>query len=177
MGFFDSVKNEENLGVFEGASGFDLIPKDTQLLASAEEIKWDSYEGVNFINIKWRAMAPEAYKNRLVFQKIKLEDQKEDVAKKALRMLAAIDANAGGKLIAAGVRPTNEMLASSLMHKPMVIKIGVWEIKEENKTGNYIMAVAPRNANAAPAAPAAQARPATPPPSFMGGFDDDIPFN
>ncbi len=183
MGFFDSVTKSDNPGSFEMSTALELIPHDTNLLSAAEEAKWDVYEGVNFIKIKWRAMAPEAYKNRVVYQKIKIEDQKEDVAKKARDMLFAIDYNAGGKLSAANVRPTDEMLAAALMHKPMVIKMGVYENKKKDKDGkeeskkyNYVMAVAPRNANAAPSAPAAQALPATPPPAAQGGFDDDIPF-
>jgi hypothetical protein len=185
MGFFDSVTKTENPGSFEMSTALELIPHDTNLLSAAEEAKWDVYDGDNYVKLKWRAMAPEQYKNRVVFQRLKLEDQNPDVAKKARDMLFAIDYNAGGKLSAANVRPTDEMLAAALMHKPMVIKMGIYENKKKDKDGkeeskkyNYVMAVAPRNANAAHAAPAAQARPATtPPPAFMGGFDDDIPFN
>lgn len=182
MSFFGSVANEENLGSFEVSTNLAPIPKGTQVLANCEEAKWDSYNDENYVSLKWVVIQPEAYKNRIVFQKIKLEEKDENKRNRALRMLAAIDANAGGKLMAAGARPTNESLASALMHKPMVLKLDVWSIDKEadgtvipeadRKSGNWIVAVSPRKGAAATKPTAAK----KPEPVAADSFDDDIPF-
>lgn len=171
MGYFDSVKDEENLGSFEVGGSLPPLPKGTQVLAAADEAKWDSYQSENFISIRWSVLLPEEHKNRVIFQKIRIEDADEAKRNRALRMLAAVDANAGGKLMAAGVRPTDEALASCLTHKPMVLKLDVWETDDKSKSGNWVAAVSPRKGGAA--APKPEPAPA---PVSAVDFDDDIPF-
>ena len=56
---------------------------------------------------------------------------------------AAIDANAGGRLTAKDAKPSSDDLAMALQDKPMVITLGVWDMA--GNTGNWVMAVAPKN--------------------------------
>lgn len=158
---------ETSTGEFEvGGGDIQPIPADTQCLASIDEAKWDNdRDGNSYVSLRWNVLQPAEYKNRKVFQKLWVRDddpRAKDAAKKrdkAIRMLAAIDQNAGGKLRAAGVEPTDESLGLGLVNKPMLIKIMQWKITDEvtgeTKAGNWIGAVSPRSKTAAPAAKAA----------------------
>lgn len=127
-----------------GGGTFPPIPANTNVLAAADEAKWDSYEGDEYISIRWNVLKPAEYANRKVFQKLRVEDSDAAKRDKAIRMLAAIDANAGGKLAATGQRPTDQSLSMSLLNRPMVLKLDVWEFND--KSGNWVQAVSPRNA-------------------------------
>lgn len=164
-------------GKFEMGGG-DLapIPEDSKVLAIAEEAKNSEYQGNTYINVKWRISKPAEYANRVIFQKIQIYDAtKSDKAKK---MLAAIASNAGGGLFAAmeqrNESAPSDMSLAQLCNRPMVLKLGVWELDDKSKSGNWIKAVAPAKAGtAAPVAPAAPA-PAAP---AVDAFDDEsIPF-
>lgn len=143
-------------GNFESGGDMTPIPDNTSVLALAVEAKWDSFnDGPQFISIQWEVMAPSEYKGRKVFQKLWVNGnnpQHKDPAKQGdshKRMLAAIDANAGGKLFASGEAPTDESMTMCLCNKPMVLKLKVWDmtVEGEKKTGNWIAAVSPRNAS------------------------------
>lgn len=130
----------ENTSSFEmGGGDIKPIPNNTALIAAIEEAKWDSYEGDNYISLKWRVMRPSEYANRVLFQKLHVFDSKK--GDKAKQMLMAIDANCGGKLAKLRDTPQDEDLMMSLVGKPVAIKVQVWEIN--GKTGNWISAVAP----------------------------------
>jgi hypothetical protein len=87
-------------------------------------------------------------------------------------MLAAIDANAGGQLVAAGKEPDNALLTKCLVNKPMLLKLQVWEVDATDgsgkKRGNWVSAVAPKQAGTSAPAPAP-----APAPAFV---DSDVPF-
>ena len=163
---FWNIENLETSGEFEAGGGdIQPIPADTQCLASIDEAKWDTDRDNNaYISLRWNVLQPAEYKNRKVFQKLWVKDddpRAKDAGKKrekAIRMLAAIDQNAGGKLRATGAEPTDESLGLGLVNKPMLIKVMVWKITDEatgeNKAGNWIGAVSPRSKTAAPAAKA-----------------------
>lgn len=177
----DNSNAADTGGEFEAGGGnMDPIPAGTTVLAAMEESKWDDYEGTQYISNTWTVLAPEEYKNRKVFQKLYVmgDDRAKDPAKKAdkaKRMLAAIDTNAGGKLLASGEMPTDDMLTRHLVNKPMMLRLEVWEMEVEGQTksGNWVSAVAPRG-NSAPAPKAAPAqKPAKPP---VEDFDDDVGF-
>jgi len=143
---------EENLGQFEmGGGEIAPIPNKTQVLAFIDEIKWDEYQGDSYISARWNIIKPEEYKNRKIFQKIRVNDAKDEKAAKAKRMLMAIDYNAKGGLAASGKDPTTEMMQSKLTNKPMVIMLKVWAIEDketgEMKRGNWISAVSPKDAS------------------------------
>ena len=169
----------------------DPIPAGSSVLAMIDEAKWDhtQNDAEEYISLRWTVLAPEEYKNRKVFHKLwvtdhdpNAKDHAKAVAKtdKARKMLAAIDANAGGKLTAKDAKPSNDDLARALQDRPMVITLMVWESNTGGGGGNWVMAVAPKNkelkiGDKAPA----KARPASQGSAggaYAGGMDDEIPF-
>lgn len=178
------------------------IPNESDVLAMIDEAKWDKKgEGgdAEYVSLRWTVIAPDEYKNRKVFQKLWVTDHdpaaKDEAAAvkkrdKARRMLAAIDANAGGKLARQASQPSTDDLTQHLCDKPMIIKCMVWEIKDRNTgdiiAGNWVSAVGPKDkgVNVKPEA-AAPARVAG--NGGGGGFggggvgrrdmDDEIPFS
>ena len=163
---------QQNQGSYEQEGGnIEPMPDGTQVLALIDEAKWDSFqEGDEYISLRWSVMAPNEYKNRKVFQKLWVNGNNPNQADaekrkaqgvKAKKMLAAIDHNAGGKLMASGESPTDDSMARSITNKPMVLKLKVWEmeIQGEKKTGNWIAAVSPRQAGGQQQAAKEEAKP------------------
>ena len=177
----------ENTNSFEmGGGEIKPIPNNTALIAAIEEAKWDSYEGVSYISLKWRVMRPAEYANRVLFQKLHVFDPKK--GDKAKQMLMAIDANCGGKLARLNDAPEDHDLMMALIGKPMAAKVQVWEIND--KSGNWISAVSPAKAQAPQAQTQAPKRPTPPqnthnqqksngyqPQNNVIDDEDDIPFN
>jgi hypothetical protein len=138
-----------------GGGSMEPIPDNTNALAMVDEAKWDRRnDGLEYISLRWTVVAPLPYANRKVFQKLwvsdadpsaKDPDKKRD---KALRMLAAIDTNAGGRLTQIDRRPSDTELATALSGKPMMIKVMTWSLEDnqtgEKKSGNWIAAVSPK---------------------------------
>jgi len=162
------------------------IPNNTMLVAAIEEGKWSEYQGEHYINLKFRVMRPQEYANRVLFQKLKVFDPKK--GDKAKQMLAAIDANCGGKLAKLTDAPEDMDLMTALVGKPMAVKVQVWDI--DGKKGNWISAVAPAKQTAPQAQVQAQVaqtptqpqarpqapRPVRPPVQPVDDGFDDIPF-
>jgi len=136
------------------------IPNNSDVLAIIDQAKWankdkDDKNSPAYIELRWSVMAPEAVKGRKVFHKLWVTDfdpnAKDDTKAKAKRdkarrMLAAIDANAGGNLTRTGEQPTDETLTLHLSNKPMVVKLMVWSMKGSDGTdmaGNWVSAVSP----------------------------------
>jgi len=180
MSFWQTSTGEEvqQNGSFESGGGtLAPIPENTAVLASAEEASWGEYQGDRYINVKWRIAKPAEYANRVIFQKIRVLDQDQAKADKAKRMLAAISTNAGGALFASMQKnreqePSDQSLAT-LCNRPMVLKLGVWEMND--KTGNHVNAVSPAKAPAAAPAPAPKPV-AKPAPVAFDDDDASIPF-
>lgn len=173
MSFWQTSDNQrlQTTGEYDmGGGNIEPIPDNTQVLAAPDEAKWDEYQGEEYISIRWNILGPKDYNNRKVFQKIKVYDKDPKKADKAKHMLAAIDNNAGGKLLASGQVPSDLDLTKCLVNKPMMLLLKVWEMETDNgkKSGNWVAKVAARNA----AAPA----PAPAPAPAADQFDDDIPF-
>lgn len=149
----DAATNTD--GSFDAGGGnLGVIPADTSVLGAIDEAKWDQdNSGNRFISLRWTVLQPEVYANRKIFQKLWVTDAdprakadkvnaKRDKAKK---MLAAIDLNAGGKLLAKPVMPTDEAMTLHLTNKPMIVKVMVWEMKDsmtgDMNRGNWVGAV------------------------------------
>ncbi len=134
-----------------GGGDIEPIPSKTQCLAAIDEIKWDNYGGEEYISARWNILQPAEFKNRKIFQKIKVKEADDKKRQKAVKMLAAIDFNAKGNLMASGQIPTDALLQKALMNKPMVIMLQIWAIEDsatgETKKGNWISAISPRSAN------------------------------
>ena len=176
-------------------TGTDYEVPGGNLAPIIDEAKWADKDGNEYLSVRWSVLEPEQYKNRKVFHKLWVSDTdpgaKDEAAgikkrDKARRMLAAIDANAGGKLARKDGKPSDDDLALHLCNKPMIIKCMVWEIEDrktgETITGNWVSAVAPKAKGVdVKAATAAQAKKA---PAGGGGMaqgrrvemDDEIPF-
>ena len=143
-------------GSFDAGGGnLQPIPNETSVLAAIDEAKWDKdANGNRFISLRWSVLQPEEYDNRKVFQKLwVLDDEpkaKDPVKKrdKAKLMLGAIDMNAGGKLLAKPVMPTDEAMTLHLTNKPMIIKVMVWSMRDsmtgDMARGNWVGAVSSR---------------------------------
>lgn len=176
---------------FDGGGGnFDPIPDGSHVLAVIDEAKWAEKDSSEFISLRWSVMQPEEYKNRKVFQKLWVtdldptaKDREKGIKKrdKARKMLAAIDANAGGKLTSKPEKPTDDSMSLHLCDKPMVITCRLWEVQDRSTgdtiTGNWVSAVAPKSKGVdvkAATAPKAKAQ------VHRGKADDDdgdfIPF-
>lgn len=171
MDFFNGIDLEET--TFESGDGdFAPIPKGTSVLAVAEDATNAEWQGDRYINVKWRISKPDEYNNRVIFQKIRVYDSDPAKAERAKRMLAAIATNAGGKMFQA-MREANEsepsvMSLMQITNKPMVLKLGVWEL--DGKTGNWVQAVSPYTRQNAQPAPDEPQEPADDP------YLDDVPF-
>lgn len=157
MSFWNTSDSKpvEASGKFDSGGGnMAPIPDETTVLAAPVEAGWKNYEGEDYVNIQWQILAPAEYKNRRIFQKIKVYQTDISKADKAKRMLAAIDTNAGGKLMSIEREPSDAELTQFLVGKQMLLKLGVWEIND--KTGNWVMAVSPKQTISSNVAPAAQ---------------------
>ena len=160
-------------GAFESGGGdFEPIPANTGCIAAIKQAGWADYQGDRYINIQWQVLKPEQYKNRVIFQKIRVLDSDISKADRAKRMLAAIDTNAGGKLLQLQHEPTDHDLASALTGKMQAIKLQVWEMEVEGqkRSGNWVSAVAPSKGAVAQPAPVVAPAPA------MDDDLDSIPF-
>lgn len=166
------------------------IPDDTQCIAAIEEAKWDQYEADHYISLKWKIIQPDQYARRVIYQKLKVFGTSRDkdpaaTADKAKRMLAAIDTNAGGKLMKLGTEPDDTDLMSALVGKMMAIKVKVWEMTSNDgkeRSGNWICAVAPakgvkpQGQSRAPAPSRAPAAAAPAAQQYSEEPDFDVPF-
>lgn len=136
------------------------IPNNSDVLANIKAAKWASKRNATerFIEIQWQVEKPEPLANRVVFQKLWVDDldpgaKSEDKAKekrdKARRMLASIDANAKGRLMQSADAPTDDSLALALVDARMVIKCMEWSIDDpatgETIRGNWVSAVKPKD--------------------------------
>ena len=171
--FWGNLDTNSTTGAFESGGGsFEPLPNGTQVLAHIEDAKWaeDQRSFERYIELKWSVLQPEEYKNRKVFQKVKVLDGEIKKADKAKMMLAAIDKNAsGGKLLSTGKAPTDIEMMRHLSSKPMILKLGVWEM--EGKKGNWVQAVAPKNGAKVTDA---HKKDATQAPTSTDEFSDDI---
>lgn len=147
--------NQNNSGNAEmGGGNLEPIPANTLLRAIVTEAKWDEAGGDQIIKLRWDVVDGE-YKNRVVFQKLKVCDGDPKKADKAKRMLAAIAHNAGGKLLECA-EINDQALSMHLTNKPMLIKVQVWKIEAENSqngeeaSGNWVSAVESGKAPTAP---------------------------
>lgn len=150
MSFFKLSEGQlDTTGSFAVSTDIEPMPKDTQVKALADEAKWDEYQGERYISIRWNVLAPKQFANRKIFQKLKVEQSDAKKRDKAIQMLAAIDANCGGKLMSAGVEPTNDSMQKNILMKPMVLLLDVWDI--DGKKGNWIKAVSGSTSKQEPA--------------------------
>jgi len=177
---------------YEAPTGnFDPIPNDSNVLAHIDEAKWDrTRDGDEYISLRWSVDGPDEYLNRKIFHKLwvtaddpNAKDAEKAKAKrdKAKKMLAAIDANCGGKLARNARRPSDDDLALALQDKQMIVKCMVWEMTSKDgqaNSGNWIAAVFPKAKGiSVKDAPIKEpVRKPVPAKSFADDLGDDVPF-
>lgn len=171
MSFFQKSDTTGN-GEFQlGGGTLQPIPDDTRVLAVCEEAKNEMYNHSEYIKLKWRVSQPAEYANRVLFQKLQVYDAAKQEAHR--KMLAAIATNAGGKLFSemekANEESPSDRSLTTITNKPMVLLLGVWELEDKSKNGNWVKAVSPRKPSGA-SAPVATPKPA--PADDL----DDVPF-
>lgn len=202
MSFWDlsdgGAANEDVKKEYEVPGGnMDPIPNNSDVLAYIKAAKWASKRDTDerYIEIQWQVEKPTEFLNRVVFQKLWVDDldpsaKSEENAKekrdKARKMLATIDANAKGRLMQSGEAPTDDSLALALVDARMVIKCMEWSIEDRSSgdtiRGNWISAVKPKDAETSvgKALPVKSSSGGGGRPSGGGGggfdLDDDIPF-
>ena len=206
MSFWDlgggKSATDDATGEYVAPSGGGLIPDDTNVLAIVEKAAWKANrEGTTRrINLQWRVQAPKPYANRVLFQSLWVDDlppgdnPEKNMAKQKdhKRKLANIDANAGGKLVAALAKvkanrpPTDDELLL-ITGKPMVIKVMVMKTTDQHGQPDkvqYISNIMPKthaiSDGKAGTVPDGKSTPGTTPggSSRYGGavMDDEIPF-
>lgn len=166
MGIFDELQGNGATG--EYSHSVEPIPDKTKVLAYIEQALMEKgpYDEHELVKLQWRVLKPQEYKDRVVFQKVKVYGGEEHKRVRQLKMLQAIDANAGGGISRSNI--LNDQTLATLERKPMMLQIGVWEM--EDRTGNWVMAVAPKPASIAVDVP----KPA--PVAATIDDDDDLPF-
>lgn len=168
------------------------IPDGSNVMAIIDEAKWDETkeERAEFVSLRWSVLEPPHFANRKIYQKLWVTDddpRTPDAGKmakkrdKAKKMLATIDANAGGKLARNARKPADDDLTLALTSKPMVIKCMVWEVEGQSGTmsGNWIAGVFPKSKGVSVPdgpAPERKAAPKTRQDTRRDDLDDDVPF-
>lgn len=138
---------------FSTNNSFEAIPDKTEAQAYTVAIGWkqpdSEFSNENkYIEVEWSILAPESLKNRKIFQKIRLHDEKESKRDNAIRMMAAIY-TIGGKVDISKVEsePTDADLAKAALNIKAVITIGLFTSKKdgEEKKINYISGISAKN--------------------------------
>lgn len=149
MSYWENVDTQEKEFSI-GGDNLPLIPNKTVVLATCEEAKNARFkEEAEYISIKWRISQPAQFANRTVFQNLKVNHEKAETSNKHRQMLSAIANNAGRRLFqemeANNERePSNASLAT-LTNKSMSLLVGIWESDDKKKSGNFVIAVSPKN--------------------------------
>jgi len=170
---------------YEQSGGFVIIPDDSNVMAFINSAGWADDNGLRYVLLSWTIVKPQEVVGVKIPQKLWVQDddpRAKDGKKKrdkALRMLAAIDANCGGRLSKLQAAPTDKQLLIALTNKEMVIKVKVWSMDGDNgkMEGNWIAGVFPKTkavelkGEVTKAAP--KPKPAADP---FSDLDDDIPF-
>lgn len=197
----DTSAAEKPQTEYEIPGGFsEPIPNNSDCLSTIKAVKWASKKDAHekYVEIQWQVQEPKEYANRTVFQKLwvanldpmaKSEEKAKQKRDKARKMLATIDLNAKGKLLASGDEPTDDSLAMALVDALCVIKVMLWEIDDpsngETIRGNWVSAVKGRDAETSTGDPLPPKKTSGSsaggqPSNGGGGFDigdDDIPFS
>src|SRR5699024_2859928 len=178
MSFWNSDHKAVGTSFESGGGDFEPIPANTGCIAAIQQASWAEYHGDRYINIRWQVLQPEQYKNRVIFQKVRVLDDDAAKADRAKRMLAAIEANAGGKLVQLDRAPEDYDVALALDVQHMAKKLQVRGLTGDDRRQrhrNWVPAQAPSKRRQQHPAAVQQ----TVPQPDGGGIDiaDDTPFD
>jgi len=172
---------------FDGGGGnLDPIPEGTTVLAMPDDVKWAEDRNSNeYLSIRWTVLKPEQYQGRKVFHKLWVSDEKpghkepEKYRDKQIKMFAAIDTNAGGKLLKKEGKPTDDEMAIALVNKQMTLRLGVWAMKADDgseMTGNWIQAIGDKTKPVSAAKSTGNGGSYAARGRVTDDLDDDVPF-
>lgn len=171
MSFWNTSEGTKATGEVQENNDFAPLPKG-DYISMIEEASVDEYQGIKKIKFKARVVGDGPGKNRVLFLGLKCWDTESAKRDKAVQLLFKIFGICKAKM--PRDEPTDEDLRQ-LCDKPISLKLGVWEIKDENKSGNWLI-----NAEAVGAKAGATTTTKKPvakvEPAFADGDDPDIPF-
>ena len=173
MSFWNTSSGEKATGDVQ-ENDFAPLPKG-DYICMFEEAKVDEYEGEQKIKLKARVVGDGFGKNRVLFLNLKCWDQSSEKRDKAIQLLVKIFGICKAKLPAG---EPDDIALSQLCDKPISLKLGVWEMKDEGKSGNWLInadAVGAK-AGAGKAAVAKTSSTTEPQHKAFSVGDDDIPF-
>jgi len=141
---------------YSSGGNFDPIPEKTNCLAFISNARWatkrDSDE--RYVEVEYTIEEPSEYSRRKVRHNLWVKDPNPDKKTKAeqdkkrdsdLKMLATIDAIAGGKLAKNGREPDDDDLALGLTSKAIMIKLMLTPPDKDGNRRNWVSHVAPKN--------------------------------
>lgn len=146
-------KAVEAIQEFSTNNNFEPIPDKTEAQAYTTSISWKQPDSEfsdenKYIEVEWVILSPENIKNRKIFQKIRLHDEKESRRDNAMRMMAALY-TIGGKVDISKVKtePTDADLAKAALNIKAVITIGLFTAKKDGveTKHNYISGISSKN--------------------------------
>jgi hypothetical protein len=160
--------------------GFEPFPDKTVLTVVISEIKWTTWGGERYINVRHDVVDGQ-YKGRVQFDKLRVygTDKQKDTA---LDKLAVLDGLSGGQLSKAQAEPT-DMDLQCVINKPLEIRVLLLTFKDretgEKTKNNWVSGYGKLGALSGSTKPAPQRQAQTKPvetPQSSNSFDDDIPF-
>lgn len=128
----------ENKNTNFDSNNFDPLPHNSHHNAVITDIKWDEFDGEEYINVSWQIADEGEYKNRKIFHKIKVNSGKSTTRDNAVKMLVALNNIAEADLLSIAT-PTDEDMQRELLGTVAMIKVQVWKIDE--KSGNWVSAI------------------------------------
>ncbi len=125
---------------FEMNTKFMPLPDKSWHNAICTGGKWDEYEDEEFIQLDWSIIGAELpFENRKVFQKIKVNAEKDTSRDNAIKMLIALNTLAGAELLEIA-NPTDDDLDEAFNGTVCAIRTDLWVINDN--FGNFVGAVA-----------------------------------
>jgi hypothetical protein len=129
-------------GTYE-TNNFEVLPNNTIARARIDECGLKEWEGSKYLSIRWHILGGE-FDGRKIFQSLSVYDADPKNRDKAINMLAAIDANSGGKL-PKDREPTDEDYMLCLMNRIMLIKVIKYKSKKDGEYRNLVCKVSSAN--------------------------------
>ena len=159
------------------------IPDGTMSLVRLESAVNDDFQGTKTIKLEW-IIESEPYRNKHVFQKLKVYDPEPKVRHKALNLLKLCFDMFHVKQLNPEASPTDQDLAQ-MVNKHAGIKIQEWHMQKGDGSmgsGNWVSEIHSAQ-GFVPVVGKHKEAPLVPPKAYnkqaeqlLNGLDDDIPF-
>lgn len=157
-GFLKGHDLEKDTDSWSGGGGEQpAIPDKTRVLAFVERAESKQWEGDKHphVSMQWRVVAPEQYKGRVIFEGLKVFDERDWLRQRSVEALIFIDRSMGGGVIdylQADDRATpcdDDCPLSSWVAKSAVqLEVGVYKVNKKERNNIKGMSL-PKDAKAA----------------------------